>query len=237
MPNWALLPGPWHESCAPWHCRVVVLQTGGEQQGCSPSRRDTAARGMQNKVKDNKGSRKHTVEQKVRRASGDSLAKPRLNRQTGVLILPAHKDVFVTALRKQIWLLPQENNNRTRADSRIHFAYALKMRCCNITRQGGGRRGQRWPVKSTGILSSCCQPLSEPKTASPPSQTFTPSPWVKSYPPARCGCPPPARCSCPPPARCLLGDSGEGGGAGSVHVLEHTCPSMVLDTQRLFLKS
>lgn len=116
-------------------CLAAQCQTSRQQQGCSPSRRITAARGMQNKAKQNKVSRKHTVEKKVRSASGDSRSQLRLNRQTGVLIFPSHKDFFVIALRKQIQLLPQENNNGTRAASKINFPHPVKMQHCNAMRQ------------------------------------------------------------------------------------------------------
>ena len=96
-------------------CRGARCRTNGEQQGCSPSRWITAARGMQNKGKPNEASRKHTVEKEVRSASRDSRSYPGLNRQTGVLIFPSHEDFFVTALRKQIRLHPAGEQQRNKS--------------------------------------------------------------------------------------------------------------------------
>lgn len=75
------------------------------------------------------------VAEKVRSASRDSRSQLGFNRQTGVLIILPHKDAFVTALRKQIWLLPWESQSRTKADSKMHFPCPVKTRCCNATKQ------------------------------------------------------------------------------------------------------
>lgn len=155
-PNWSTLLGTWHGSYDCRHCRVIVLSCMMLNQW-----RDAGMLSQQEcKTKQNKTKPSENTMWK-RNARGNSRSRLRLNRQTDILVFPLHKVFIVTALRKQIWPLPQENSNETRAASKIHFPHPVKMWCCYTARQsdfvshesnGEAAAGRHGPCK---LQASC----------------------------------------------------------------------------------